>query len=480
MNAPAPKARPFLAVLLTMMLIEGAGIFEQSMVLGGIPFFAEHFQADLVAVSWIITIFVLVGAVSAVVAGRLGDLYGRRRVLVVLLTLSLLGSVVSIVFGTLPALIAGRALQGTSAGIIPLLIGIARETMPEKRVPVVVSIITATATLSGGLGMLVAGIFIDAGQWRLMFAAAGGLALLALLACVLTLPNSPGSADGSGRVDWVGAALLTPALSLVLYGLTSANGKGFGSSAVLATAGIGAVLLAVWVWWELRTSDPIVDLRLMIDAKISRTMLVVVFSGLGLLSVSSIISPLAAQLPADLPVGAGLSATQFGGISMLGAVIGFALSPLAGKFAARHGGALLSIIAGGIALVAILLLLRSPLNKEVPVVGTAIVLMGVAAAFLLAAIYNMLVESVPAENTGAFIGTAQVVRNLLMAVGTAAASSLISSDVVPGTTAPTAGAWALTLGYLIAVIVIAIGVAFTVFRRSAAVAAPAPLAVREA
>ena len=134
------KARPtygrgrLLAILLVMVLIEGAGMFEQTMVMGGLPFFADLFEVNLAAIAWIVTICTLVGAGSAVVSGRLGDIFGRKQVLAVILAASLVGSVLTILFPSFETLLVGRALQGLSAGIMPLLIGIARDTMPREHI----------------------------------------------------------------------------------------------------------------------------------------------------------------------------------------------------------------------------------------------------------------------------------------------------------------------------------------------------------
>lgn len=482
MNAATPsspptavKQKPFLAILLTMMLIEAAGIFEQSMVLGALPFFAEHFQVSIVSVSWIITVFILVGAVSSVIAGRLGDLYGRSRVLLVLLVLSLIGSLIGVIFGTLPAIIVARALQGTSAGIIPLVIGIARESVVPARVPVVVSIITATATISGGFGIFAAGIFIDAGQWRLMFATAAGLAGVAIVCALLVLPHTRPAARAASGIDWVGAVLLAPAVMLTLYGVTSAKSAGL-SGLVLTTTGLGLVALAFWVWWELRTPNPLVNLRFLVSRKVSRAMLLIVFACLGTLSMAAVIMPLAAQLPLSLPVGAGMSATLFGVLSLGTTAVGFVLAPLAGRFSARHGGALLSVVAAALTLVG-MFLLWSPLSRGTAGMASVMAVLAVSSTFYAAAIYTMLVESVPAEDTSGFIGMAQVVRNVVVAIGTVIGSSIIASSVVPGTSAPTGSAWNLTLLYVSVVTVLGIGVALTARGRKSASPGLAPTPV---
>lgn len=204
-------SRNWLAVVFVLMLIEVAGYFEHAMVLGGIPFFANLFGIDYAAASWIITIFMLTGAASAIVGGKLGDMYGRKRMVLILLTISIIGSLITIAFASFPALLVGRALQGTSAGILPLLIGIARQVLPAKRVPVVIAMMTAVATITGGVGLFIAGMFIDAGAWRLMFAASATFCYLRCSlhggSCRGSRRSRPGRSTGWGQRSWLRRSL---------------------------------------------------------------------------------------------------------------------------------------------------------------------------------------------------------------------------------------------------------------------------------
>ncbi|RAY16325.1 MFS transporter [Actinomadura craniellae] len=472
------KTRPFIVVLLTLMLIEGASIFEYAMILGALPFFAEHFQTDIVAISWTLTVFILVGAAASVVAGRLGDVYGRKRVLMVLLVLSILGSLISFGFGSLPAIIVGRALQGTSAGIIPLVMGIARETMPEKRVPVAVIVITATANLTAGAAVLIGGVYIDHGEWRLMFLTAAALGLLALALCWLVLPRPTADTaeteteTGTVGIDWVGTLLLAPALISFLYGVTHANSAGILDPLVLATIGGGLAVLVFWGWWELRVPNPIVNLRYAANPKIVKILLVAACNGLGVVSVTGIVQPLMAQLPENMPIGVGMTATEYGAYHLVAAGVGFVLAPLAGRWAARFGGHIPFIMGGTLAIASTLLMVWGPLNQQLPVVVGVLVVTGVANAFLLGSLYSMLIDAVPAENTSEFVGLGQVVHNIMIAVGTVIGSSLVASSVIEGTTAPTTGAWQLTLLYLLVMLAASIVVALTVRRQRPADDAP--------
>ncbi|HWI31288.1 MAG TPA: MFS transporter [Microbacterium sp.] len=469
----APKTRAFLPLMLTMIVIEAAGVFEQTMIIGAIPYLAGYFETDLLSVSWLITIFVLVGAVSAIVAGRLGDVFGRKKVLAILLVLSVIGSIISLVIGTFPALIVARALQGTSAGIVPLLVGLSREALEPKRVPVAVSIITATAVLTGGLGTFVGGLFVDAGQWHLMFAVSAGLALVALVLGALVLPRSRTYA-GSREIDWLGAILLAPAVMAILFGLTTARSEGFLAPLVLTCLVGGVAVLLFWIWLELRIPSPMVNLRFLANPLVARTVIATVLLGLGMLSVVSVAIPVISVTPAELPIGVGLSASTFGLLTLVGAIIGFILSPWVGRLVARFGGGPVLVTGSVIGVVTYAPLLVPGVNKVTGVVIFAIMMGAVALTFLAAALYNLMAEAVPAENTSESIGVLQVIRNISIAVGTVIASTILSSSSVAETSAPTPAAWTWTIVYLIAILIAMTLVALTIGRRQPAGVAPEP------
>ncbi|WP_167372129.1 MFS transporter [Rhodococcus koreensis] len=445
------------------MLIEVAGYFEHAMVLGGIPFFANLFGIDYAAASWIITIFMLTGAASAIVGGKLGDMYGRKRMVLILLTISIIGSLITIAFASFPALLVGRALQGTSAGILPLLIGIARQVLPAKRVPVVIAMMTAVATITGGVGLFIAGMFIDAGAWRLMFAASATFCLLALLAAWWVLPRV--QAFQTGTIDWVGATLLAPSLIVLLYGLSTASKSGFDNPLNVVCIVVGVAMLAVWTWWELRATSPLVDIRLLISPRTGKTMLATLLAGLAPLSAYTVYSPLIALSPAELPIGLGMTSTMFGLIAMVGSGVTLAMSPLAGVLARKRGAAVALIVGVGMMIVHFAGLMLPLLHKSIPAYIVLSVLATVGTAFIMSSVYNLIIESVPAESTSEYVGIAQVIRNATTAITTVIVSAMLSSSVVPGTTAPTTTAWNMTMLYVITVSVLVILVALLIQTR---------------
>jgi MFS family permease len=222
----APRLLPYWLIVTIFLFIEVTGIFEQTMLYVAVPTLMKAFVLDAATISWAITVFLLVGAGTAAIAGRLGDLYGRKKVLIALMILSTVGSFISVIAGNFEGILIGRAFQGTSAALFPLLVGIAREVVPAPRVPVLVALTTGSAIIGGSVAALVAGILLDTAGWHSMFVASGILAVIALGAALL-LPNSvvPAPVERA-RLDILGGVLLAPAIASVLLGVNMARSQG--------------------------------------------------------------------------------------------------------------------------------------------------------------------------------------------------------------------------------------------------------------
>jgi MFS family permease len=155
-------------ILLVLLVTEINSAFEVGMMYGILATLVREF-GDPAGVGWLITAFLLVGAAAAALCSRLGDLYGRRRVVLVMLAFATCGSLVSALSTSLPGLILGRSLQGVAAALLPLCIGLAREYFPAPRVPVAIGWLAAVASFSAGLGVIFGGWLADNTGWRMTF-----------------------------------------------------------------------------------------------------------------------------------------------------------------------------------------------------------------------------------------------------------------------------------------------------------------------
>ncbi|WP_433347345.1 MFS transporter [Microtetraspora malaysiensis] len=442
------------------ILIEATGIFEQVMVYTAIPTLMKVFDLDAADVSWVATTFLLVGAGTTAISGRLGDMYGRKKILVILMVLSTVGSIISVAFANFPALLVGRALQGTSAALFPLLVALGREIVAAKRVPVLVSITTGAAAIAGALAGVVAGYLVDLGDWRLMFGFSAVLAVLALIGAFI-LPAGTQSGDRK-RIDVLGALLLAPSIASVLYGVNAWRAEGV-TGPVLGYVFGGAAVFLFWIALELRLREPMFNLRLFKQRALVIALLLTALLGMGAQAALALMHPILMQSPKMLPVGVGVTATTSGLFGLIGGFLGFAVSPIGGRIAGRIGGKVPVLV--GFVIVAIGFGMFSLSTHNLALAVVALTVHSLGNAFILAGIPNLIVEAVPAHNTGEAVGLVfGVARTMFTAIGTAIVGMLMASSVVPGTKAPTLTAWNTVTIFSVASAVLAILITFAVKR----------------
>ena len=435
--APA-ASRPFAVIVAIFMIIELTPIFEVTMMYTAIPTLMHAFEADASAISWVVTIFLLVGAGTAAIAGRLGDIYGRKKVLITLMAISALGPIISVVMGNLEGVLIGRALQGTSAGLFPLLIGVAREVAPHNRVSILISLTSGVGLIGGSIGGVAAGLLLGAGGWQSLFIASACLAVLAILVA-LALPGSVSMIASRSRIDVLGGVLMAPAIASILYGFTTSRTQG-ASPTVIGLIVAGALLFAFWVIWELRIEQPMFNLRLFRQRSLVLTLVTTAFASLGILSAPGLLTPILQQSATDLPVGLGLTPTQAGLYGLISGAVAFALSPVAGRIAGNHGGKLILAAGAVLGVVGFSGFFISTHNLPLSIIS--VVIGSVGTVFLTISIPIVIVENVPVNDTSEAVGLIFTVgRTLFSAVGTTIIGIVLASSTVPGMTSPTVASW---------------------------------------
>src|SRR4051794_4306781 len=144
-------------VFLSLVLAGMAFALSQTVVSPALPEIQHTFHADASSAAWILTGYLLAASVATPIIGKLGDLFGRGKVLTVVLLVFALGSAVCALAGSLGVLVVGRVIQGAGGGIFPLAFGIIRETFPPERVATAIGGSSAPLRLGGGAGRVVAG-----------------------------------------------------------------------------------------------------------------------------------------------------------------------------------------------------------------------------------------------------------------------------------------------------------------------------------
>src|SRR6516225_6865999 len=220
---------------------------------------AVELHASPTAAAWSLIIVTLITGVTTPVFGRLGDLFGYRKLLIAAFALLTVGTIVCATATSMPVFLAGRALQGFVGGVLPVAIGTVRNYVRPSRVRLAIGIIVAGEGVGVGVGFILGGLlqsrpWNDA-FWVLLAPVAVSLALIMVVV--------PGSAARQAirRIDIPGAVLLMAGVLGLLLPLSQGSTWGWASVRTIGLFAAGAMLLLIWAWWELHITDPLIDLR---------------------------------------------------------------------------------------------------------------------------------------------------------------------------------------------------------------------------
>lgn len=409
-------ARPG-AIVAVLMLAGMTVSFMQTILIpiqGELP---RLLGAPRSATAWVITVTLLVAAFSTPITGKLGDMFGKRRVILVLLGVLALGSVVCALSTSVVPLIVGRALQGFGLGVIALAMSILRDTVPAEKLPSSLALISATLGVGGALGMPISAIVTQNFEWHMLFWLATALATTALLLVLWIVPESP--VRSGGRVDVVGVVGLALGLTGILLAVSRGNDWGWTSPLTLGLLIGGVVVLLVWGRLELRMAAPLVDLRVTARGPVLMTNLASIVLGFALYA-SQIVFPQLLVLPAAAG-GMGLTLLE---TSLVLIPAGFAMllmSPVSGQLQRRWGPK--PVLALGTIVIAVAYLLAVLLDLGTASILVVNLLIGTGIGLGFGALPALIMRSVPVTETGAATG----LNNLMRALGTTTAAAVIAT-----------------------------------------------------
>ena len=413
------------AIITALFIAEVAVVFESSMLYTALPTLIRQF-GDPISAGWLITIHMLIGAAVSVVIGRLGDIYGRKPMILAVLAVAMVGSVISAVTTHFSIGLVGRAMQGFAVAAIPLTIGVIREALPAARVPVAVGLMTTATATGGAVGLVLGGVIVDRFNWHWLFVFSSILLGISWLMVRLTLPARPGIQPAE-PVNWIEGVLLVPGIMALLYGFSLSKSHGWSSPQLLGWIAIGVVVLAWWARISLRAKEPFVDLRLLGTRNVAVANGLAAVLSLGTMQVMLVFAPYI-QSPKWTMVGLGLTATAAGLAKLPSNVVSLLAGPLTGYFSARTGSRPLVMI--GMLMTALGWFASMGMPNSLGEVIALLCVITFGSSVLNAAIYLVLVDSVPTQRTGEAIGMTSVFRGIATAIGAQVVSILLASDTV--------------------------------------------------
>lgn len=439
-----------------------------------IPTVARDFHESLSTSQWSLTVALLSGAVSSPVLGRLGDGRRRRQTMIGGLIVVAAGGMVAALATGLETLVIGRALQGVGLGLVPLAMATARDELPEARVRPMIALLSVSAAAGIGAGYPISGLIAE--TWGLAGAFWFGAIVSGFaLVCVAAVVPSSAGRSASSRLDWVGAVVLAAALVATLVGVAQGADWGWGSPAIVGLLIAGVVLFTVWAMQQLRAEAPLVEVRLLRHPAVLAGDACGIVLGIAMYMMLSGVTEFV-QSPRSAGFGFSASAVVAGLV-----LIPLSVFMLTGSRTlptlVKHLG-VRAVLTVGCLVVAVssgfFALFHGALWEAFVMMG----ILGVGLGTTFAAIPGLIVQAVPAHETGSAMGFYQVVRYVGFSMGSALTASILAARAT-GNDQPTLGGYTMVLWVSGAICVVAAALAWFLPTRSSRLAPAGRLPAEE-
>ena len=420
-NTTSPRLT--LAVLATVV---ASFSMLQSLVSPALPVIQHDLHTTPSTVTWVFTALLLSVSVATPLLGRIGDMHGKERTLLIALIALAVGCLLAALAPNIAVLIGARVLQGVGGAVFPLSFGIIRDEFPSERVPSVVGVVSAIIAAGGGLGIVLAGPIVQSLGWRWLFWIPMVVISVSAVMVRRYVPESPNRVPG--RIDWLAATLLSGWLVALLLPLSAGRSWGWGSLLTIGLFAAAVVLLVAWITVELRSRNPLIDMRMMRLPAVWTTNLVALLFGAAMFAVYAFV-PQFMQIPKAAGFGFGSSVTQ-AGLLMLPMLVTMAITgslsgPLAPRFHVK------AQVVWGSALILVAALAFAEFHDQPWQVALSTALFGVGLGLAYASMTSLIVQSVPREQTGVATGMNANIRTIGGSIGTALASSIITGHLQP-------------------------------------------------
>jgi MFS family permease len=425
MDGPQPTSRSG-GVVATLALAGTVAAVMQTLVTPLIADLPQILHTTSSNATWVITVTLLSAAVCVPVAGRLGDLLGKRKMLLASCVPLLAGSVVCALTSSVGMMIVGRGLQGMGMGVVPLGISLLRDLLPPEKLSSSIALVSASMGIGGGLGLPIAAAVAEYASWRALF---WGSAVLAALIAVMIwsfIPNVPAAAKGQ-RFDLAGALGLGVGLVCLLLAISKGADWGWGSGSTLGLFAAAVVVLLVWGFWELRTRDPLIDLRTTARPRVLLTNAASVLIGVGMYA-QMLIVPQLLQFPEATGYGLGQSMLAMGLWMAPAGLVMMVVSPFGGKLTNARGPKF-TLVSGSLVIAAGYALSMALMGSTWGLLIVTVVISG-GVGLAYGAMPALIMSTVPVSETAAANGFNTLMRSLGTSIGAAVIGVVLSQMTV--------------------------------------------------
>ncbi|MBV9606073.1 MAG: MFS transporter [Solirubrobacterales bacterium] len=421
---PAGARRHYTVTFALLAMAAVSYALLQSLVAPALPDIQHALHTSVNSASWVLTAYLLSASVATPLIGRLGDMYGKERLLVVVLILLCVATTVSALANSLAVMLIGRVVQGAAGGVFPLAFGIIRDEFPRERVAGAVGVMSALAGVGGGAGVVLAGPIVQNLSIHWLFWLPLVVLIPATVAIHRFVPESPVRVPG--RVNWTAAALMSVGLSAVLLAVSEAPVWHWLSVRTVVVLAAGLAILVVWVRSEARSDHPLVNMRMMRIRGVWTTNAVATLLGFGMYA-SFILLPEFVETPVHVGYGFGASVTGAGLFLVPSTLAMLLAGAQTGRLEKRFGSKPPLLAGAALTTAAYTLLAVGRTDRwEIYLAAT---LLGAGIGLAFAAMVNLIIENVEPTETGVATGMNTVTRTVGGAFGGAATASILAGTV---------------------------------------------------
>jgi EmrB/QacA subfamily drug resistance transporter len=424
---PTTKRRSLRITFYVLAVSVGSYAMLQSLVVPVLPTIQKNLHTSQNTVTWVLTAYLLSASICTPILGRVGDMYGKKRIFVASLGALVLGLLLAALATSVVVMILARVIQGIAGAILPLTFGIIRDEFPRERVMGVIGSTAALIAVGAGLGIVLAGPIVDLLGYHWLFWLPLIIVSLATIASYVFIEESASKTEGS--ISWLAALLLSGWLVALLVAVSESTVWGWTSPKVLGLLGLAILIGIGWFATEVRSDHPLIDMRMMRAPAVWTVNLVALLFGVGMYATFAFL-PEFLQTPSSAGYGFGASVTESGLMLLPMTVTMFFVGLISGRLSTRFGSKAVLFVATIISIVPFVILAEAHSQKWEIVLATAI--LGSGFGFAFSALSNLIVAAVPAHQTGVASGMNANIRTIGGSIGAAVMASIVTAGVRAG------------------------------------------------
>ena len=401
-------------------------VLLQSLTVPVLTTIQAELDTDQQTVTWVLTAYLLSASICTPLLGRVGDVVGKTRMLVLCLVLLSIGSLLAALAPNVGWMIAARVVQGAGGGVLPLSFGIIRDEFGE-RMNGALSVLASLTAVGFGVGIVIAGPIVDGLGYHWLFLLPMFATLLAAATAFLVVPDSP--VRTPARLPVLPAVMLALFLVTLLLGLSWGNEHGWVSARVLGLFAAAAVTGAAWIRTELRVPVPMIDMHLMRRRGMWTANVVAGAMGFATFAAFGFV-PQLLQTPPEAGYGFGATISESGYLLVPSAAASFLVGFTTARLISWVGARV--VIGSGLLLAGVSFLSIAFFHDATWQLYAATTVQGVGSGLVFSSLAGVVIAAVPAEQTGVASGMNANIRTIGGSLGTAVMAGIVTAHV--GTT----------------------------------------------